>query len=363
MQDDQTVTPIESPRLAMILPSQWIHHTQESSSTIQVCKFSSKTSSSSQPIVTHSLTVHSDFTWVTFVHGHTVDDKKSQVLANFSEKLDSQSLNFLLSQLDRCMVCPGHPDKHLVEMLSCMKGKLTSRHGDDIVATLDSYAPVVLNGEMYTQTVRYKSCEIVVNSAKCGHCVDYRDSPRKSFHRWQKKKSASPSRRTGTSSCTNFALLNTPEKLQRYRKLKTRSLATKRKLKDAMEKLTLQRGVTLEPQMHDDMTSIMEEMSDEVRKANPEESFRRIFWEQQLQALNTNDLRQVRWHPALIKWCLHLKFKSSSAYHAIRSTGVLTLLSERTLRDYTHWMKGDVGFQGFCQPPANKRSKYKGGEG
>ncbi len=39
-----------------------------------------------------------------------------------------------------------------------------------------------------------------------------------------------------------------------------------------------------------------------------------------------------------------MKFKSSSAYDALRSTGVLTLPSERTLRDYTHWMKGQVGF-------------------
>ena len=329
----------------MILPSQWIHHTTQESCTIQVCKLSSMMSSSSQPIVTHCLTVNNDFTWTAHVHGHHVDGKKSQVLANFSEKLDPQSLNALLTQLDRCTVCPGHPDKHLVEMLSSMKGKLTSRHGDGIVASLDSYAPVVLNGEVCTQTVRNKSCEIIVNSAKCGHCVQYRDSLRKSFHRWQKRKIISPSRRTATSSCTNFALLNTPEKLQRYRKLKTRSLATERKLKDAVEKLTLQHGETLEPQTQDDLTSIMEEMSNEVRKMNPEQSFRRLFWEQQLQAINAKDARQVRWHPALIKWCLHLKFKSSSAYHALRSTGVLTLPSERTLRDYTHWIKGEAGFQ------------------
>ena len=74
-----------------------------------------------------------------------MNDKTSQALANFSEKLDSQSLNALLMQLDRCTVCPGPPDKHLVEMLSSMKGKLTSRHGDDIVASLDSYAPFVLS--------------------------------------------------------------------------------------------------------------------------------------------------------------------------------------------------------------------------
>ena len=115
----------------------------------------------------------------------------------------------------------------------------------------------MLNGEEYPQTVRYNSCEIVVNSAKCEQCVQYRDSLRKSFHR------------TATSSCT--ALLNTPEKLQRYKKLKGRSLASERKLKDAMEKWTLEHGVTLEPQMQDGLASIMEEVSDEVRETNPEE--------------------------------------------------------------------------------------------
>ena len=140
------------------------------------------------------------------------------------------------------------------------------------------YMPVMLNGEMYTQTVRNKSCEIIINSAKCGHCVQYRDSLRKFFHRWQKKKKTSPSRGTSTSSCTKFALLNTPEKIQHYKKLRTRSLATERKLKDAMEKLTLQHGVTWEPQMQDVVTNIMEEMSDEARRMNPEQSFKRLFW-------------------------------------------------------------------------------------
>ena len=112
-----------------------------------------------------------------------------------------------------------------------------------------------------------------------------------------------------------------------------------------MEKLILQHGVILEPQMNDDLTTIMEEMSEDVEKMNPEQSFRRLFWEQQLQAIHAKDSRQVRWHPALIKWCLHLKFKSSSAYHALRNTGVLTLPSERTLRDYMHWIEGEAGFQ------------------
>ena len=58
-----------------------------------VCKIlSMPVTSSSQPIVTHSLTVNNDFTWTAFVHGHQVNDKTSQALANFSEKLDHNRL-------------------------------------------------------------------------------------------------------------------------------------------------------------------------------------------------------------------------------------------------------------------------------
>ena len=78
----------------------------------------------------------------------------------------------------------------------------------------------------------------------------------------------------------------------------------------------------LETNVHHDMQAIMNEMTAAVRK-NSEVSFRRIFWDEQLKALQTKDSRQIRWHPALIKWCLHLKFKSTSAYRALRSTSVL----------------------------------------
>lgn len=60
-------------------------------------------------------------------------------------------------------------------------------------------------------------------------------------------------------------------------------------------------------------------MSDEIRKMNPEQSFRQLFWEQQLQAVNVNNPRQVCWHLALIKWCLHLKFKPSSTQYVLVS--------------------------------------------
>ena len=112
-----------------------------------------------------------------------------------------------------------------------------------------------------------------------------------------------------------------------------------------MQRLTKKNGVELETDVHADMQAIVNEMTDAVRKKNSNGSLRRIFWDEQLKALQTKYFRQVHWHPALLKWCLHLKFKSTSAYHALRSTGVLTLPSERTLFDYSHYVRGEIGFQ------------------
>ena len=46
----------------------------------------------------------------------------------------------------------------------------------------------------------------------------------------------------------------------------------------------------------------------------------------------------------MIKWCLHLRHLSSSSYEALRKSGCVSLPSQRTLRDYTHYAKAEAGF-------------------
>ena len=171
---------------------------------------------------------------------------------------------------------------------------------------------------------------MLVRKGKCQACVRYRDSLRKIYHRWQKQKSLSPLSRESNSH-TNFSLLTTPEKKRRYTNLRIRLKSTEREV-----------GLVNED-VHGDLVSIMAEMSSKVREENPMDSFRRVFWEHQLEALQKKDKSQIRWPPAIIKWCLNLKFISGGAYHALRSS-FLVLPSERTLRDYTHFIKGGVGF-------------------
>ena len=52
----------------------------------------------------------------------------------------------------------------------------------------------------------------------------------------------------------------------------------------------------------------------------------------------------MRWHPLIIKWCLYLRHLSGKAYETVRSSGCIRLPSQRTLRDYTHYVSAATGF-------------------
>ena len=213
-----------------------------------------------------------------------------------------------------------------------------SRDGKTGMAYEDNYAPVTLNGEEYPKTVRRSSCELVVNGTKCPSCVSYRDTLRKSYHRWLKQKALSPRHRQSTSSRTALRFLSTPEKSKRYSQLRARLEAKSKESERMRQKiaiLTEKHGVQL-GDLSLDVKEVMENLTTTVHEKCPEGSFRRLFWDEQTKALSKSDSRQIRWHPALIRWCLHLKFISSGAYHALRNSGILTLPSERMLRDYTH---------------------------
>ena len=81
-----------------------------------------------------------------------------------------------------------------------------------------------------------------------------------------------------------------------------------------------------------------------MQQLYPEGSFQQIFWDQQKQAMKQKDMRGIRWHPLMIRFCLYLRQHSGKAYEALRQSGCITLPSQRTLRDYSHSVKAGVGF-------------------
>ena len=196
------------------------------------------------------------------------------------------------------------------------------------------------NGTEYPQTIRTSGCTILVHGGKCDSCKSFRPTLRAMYSHWCHKKSP--------GKFANNRYLNTPEKSGKLERLASRVLTAEQQLKRLNEKIEVaanENGVSVDESLHNDLCRIMESSEEEVHKTFPDGTFQRLFWDQQRKASRLSDVWQMRWHPAMIRWCLNLKLLSTSAYHALRTSGFMKLPSERTLRDYTHYVKARTGFQ------------------
>ena len=294
--------------------------------------------------MTHCISVAEDLTWTLHVHGHVVHN--CAALSTIPEKLCTASLNSLLGLVEELHVCAGHPDAHFLQMAEARKGKFISSDGGT-AAVLDTYSPVQLNGTTYTQTIRTTKCELLSPAPKCFTCVAYRPTLRATYHRLQNKK-CRPIYQSPTTSHVNDRFLTTPECNGKMKRLRGRLNAAEKNvqsMKQIVARVMKEKEIQVDSELSNDLEHILREETEKVRKECNAGSFQRLFWEQQLEAMKLKDKRQIRWHPLLIKWCLNLKLISSAAYHTLRTSGVLTLPSERTLRDYSNVIEGKAGFQ------------------
>ena len=281
--------------------------------------------------MSRSVTVADDRTWRASCNGHLIP-VDAPFLSTIPRRIaTAQSLQNLLEKVENGTVCSGNTDAEFVEMINSKRGKATAADGKTTVAYVE--------GDGESETVRTTACRILINGGKCDICSQYRSTLRKARSRWLAKKS-SPERRTSSSSRTNIRYLDTPERQSRFKSLRSCLNAAERKLKNIIKKQTEENGVDVEPDTHKELHQIMTTTTSEVRNETEEGTFRRIFWKQQLQALQVKNPRQIRWHPAMM--CLHLKYKSSSAYQSFRNSGALTLPTERTLFDYNHWSERPI---------------------
>ncbi|XP_022111383.1 uncharacterized protein LOC110990613 [Acanthaster planci] len=80
----------------------------------------------------------------------------------------------------------------------------------------------------------------------------------------------------------------------------------------------------------------------EMRTVLGTETLARLLWEQQKESALKD--KQMRWHPAIIRWCIALRSRSSSAYNLIRQTGFIRLPPPSTLHPYSHFANPTTGF-------------------
>lgn len=121
------------------------------------------------------------------------------------------------------------------------------------------------------------------------------------YSRWCKRRSAEIS---DTSSHPNERYLNTPEKKEKMSKLREKAQKENKKLRSRIHELSTKEGTPIDTDFQQDLLAIMEDNQDAVKKAYPESSFARLFWEEQLKVAKVADARQRRWRPK--KWYLNL---------------------------------------------------------
>ena len=224
-------------------------------------------------------------------------------------------------------------------MAQAKKGKFKTKRGV-VRASLKTGAFTVNDEAIFSGTIRTSSCEIITKSGRCKSCNAYRKNLRMAHSRWTKK--GSPQK------CANDRCLNTPQRVKKLNTLRSRVCVAKKevkRLRAKVEKLTEMNGVTVDEPLHNELSTIVSGNDTSIEKDFPQGTFRRLFWDEQKKAAKVKNARQMRWHPMMIRWCLNLKLLSTKAYHSLRTSGFITLPSERTLRDYTNYFSSKPGLQ------------------
>ena len=321
--------------LKTVDPPGWTLARTEKEDTIQFCIMRSD-----PPTVVRSLTVSADLTWYAHILGGVVP-RSNAVIQSLPAKANSESsLLHILSTVQSARVCPGNPEEQFVRLLERKGGKACGRSGD-ICAYVDDKEEIVVDEKSYATTVRRSDCGLICsrNSSslqRCPSCSKYRLQLFVERSR-EAKKSVN---RTNHDSNVPYGCLTPSEKDERMRNLEKAKRAEKQKntrLRELLQKEIGDKCVALVEKDSDDITALLSDVSPLVEKTFPKGSVQRIFWEQA--KYNTlKDSRQMRWHPLLIRFALNLKYSSTSAYRAVRDSGLISLPSERTLRDYTHWV-------------------------
>ena len=115
-------------------------------------------------------------------------------------------------------------------------------------------------------------------------------------------------------------------------------------LKEKINLAISKNSVLVDSEFDEDMRNMVANCRDEVKRSFSEGSFQKLFWDEQEKAMLFKDSRSMRWHPVFIKWCLYLWHLLGRSYELLRESGCICLSSQRTLRDYTHYIPAKIGF-------------------
>lgn len=187
---------------------------------------------------------------------------------------------------------------------------------------------------------RHSSCSILLpaGNTKCTHCTKAETKEIKSLKRKESN--------LLTPAKLHAPIKNTaPERIKlTLQNIRSENKALKSDMEQIKQELASKSVDIKDESLHNDFVSIMSN-ADNSSKMPP---FMKFFWDEQKKYQSATKTG-VRYHPMIIRYCLALAAKSSSAYDDIRfdennGTGFLMLPSRRRLRDYKNYIRPTQGF-------------------
>ena len=348
------------------LPPNWVELRQQEMSsrltTMTLVNFRPQTIFTTASFVVN---IHEHLTWTLQCYNSPIETDQCQAIANVPQKLLCVSdVVDLLTTVQSSTLCCGNPAEEFRGLVELHDGTFKDPTGMCIFL-FSRTAPSFFTASSFViyvgtrtiayhdmqslsySTIRHSSCEFLLphssKSKRCKNCASFRNNLRIR----QKRVEERTANRTSSSSNVPYSCLSEQElktrmkaihaELRRVQKQRDR---LKLQLSEASEK----QGLILDDDTHADLKKIMLKESRKRVESLPPNSFQRLFWEQQLQSASVKDAKGMRWHPLMIRWCLYLRHQSNSAYETLRKSGCITLPSQRTLRDYTHYIKAAPGF-------------------
>ena len=188
--------------------------------------------------------------------------------------------------------------------------------------------------------LRSPTCPLLIHENKCVDCMEMEVKVCAELNQ-KKRVLKSPVQPNAPLSFVSPDRLVTTIQNQRQENklLKKENVSLNSRLQSALSN----NSVPVDSGLNDDLVDIFKGIPES--KVPP---FMKLFWQEQQKYLRTKHKSQIRYHPAIIKYCLSIAAKSSSAYEQLRldskdGSGVLVLPSQRTLRDYRNYIKPKQG--------------------
>ncbi|XP_019856623.1 PREDICTED: uncharacterized protein LOC109585115 [Amphimedon queenslandica] len=275
------------------LPQQWVS-LFTAKNILKFCKITEDDK------VSYCFTVHEDLSfYVTYcsnrIEVNGIEDEK---IANIETIFD------VINEVDKIHICPGNNDDKFIYLAE--NRKFLNIEG----------VPIASLQTIPTKTIRHHNCTIVTSSPdkRCITCNNFRKTLFALHHKVKYPKSTN-------KTFTSHRFLIDTKKNQFLRAFFRKE---NRFVKKGIADMKLEKfdsyaetnSIAVDESTASDMIKIMNEHNAQISATYSENSFQKLFWDSQLKAVTTPK-KSIRWHPSIIKWCIYLRNKSSSAYESL----------------------------------------------